>query len=49
MSSSEFADKGLSEYEKKVRVHALLAATAFLVLIPVGVLIPRYLRTSINQ
>ena len=31
-----FVDSGLSEYEKTVRDHGLLAAIAFLVLIPVG-------------
>jgi len=49
MSSPAFAHTGLSEYEKRVRDHGLLAAIAFLVLIPVGVLIPRYLRTYINR
>jgi hypothetical protein len=49
MSSPPFADTGLSEYEKRVRDHGLLAAIAFLVLIPVGVLIPRYLRTFTNR
>ena len=49
MSSPAFADIGLSEYEKRVRDHGLLAAIAFLVLIPVGVLIPRYLRTFTNR
>jgi len=49
MSSPAFVDTGLSEYEKRVRDHGLLAAIAFLVLIPVGVLIPRYLRTFTNR
>ncbi|KAI9442739.1 hypothetical protein H4582DRAFT_1809761 [Lactarius indigo] len=49
MSSPSFADFGLSEYEKRVRDHGLLAAIAFLVIIPVGVLIPRYLRTFTNR
>ncbi len=44
-----FVDSGLSDYEKKVRDHALLAGIAFLVLIPVGVLIPRYLRAFTNR
>ncbi|KAH9160047.1 hypothetical protein EDB89DRAFT_949827 [Lactarius sanguifluus] len=49
MSSPAFANFGLSEYEKRVRDHGLLAAIAFLVIIPVGVLIPRYLRTFTNR
>jgi len=49
MSNPYFANIGLSEYEKRVRDHGLLAGIAFLVLIPVGVLIPRYLRTFTNQ
>ncbi|KAF8265349.1 hypothetical protein EI94DRAFT_1736019 [Lactarius quietus] len=49
MSIPTFADTGLSEYEKRVRDHGLLAGIAFLVLIPVGVLIPRYLRTFTNR
>jgi len=47
--SNPFADTGLSEYEKRVRDHGLLAAIAFLVVIPVGVLFPRYVRTYFNQ
>ena len=39
----------LNEYEKKVRNHALLAGIAFLVVVPIGVLIPRYLRTFTNR
>jgi hypothetical protein len=39
----------LTEYEKKVRSHALLVAIAFLVVLPLGVLIPRYLRTFTNR
>ena len=39
----------LSEYEKKVRTHALLMGIAFLVIIPTGVLIARYLRTFTNR
>ncbi|KAI9459021.1 hypothetical protein F5148DRAFT_1320133 [Russula earlei] len=38
-----------SEYEKRVRDHALLASTAFLIIIPLGVLVPRYLRTFTNK
>ncbi|KAH9963750.1 hypothetical protein BC827DRAFT_1190607 [Russula dissimulans] len=38
----------LSEYEKRVRDHAILASTAFLIVIPLGVLIPRYFRTFTN-
>ncbi|KAH9062332.1 hypothetical protein EDB87DRAFT_1673828 [Lactarius vividus] len=49
MSGPAFANFGLSEYEKRVRDHGLLAAIAFLVIIPVGVLIPRYLRTFTNR
>jgi hypothetical protein len=39
----------LTEYETKVRNHALLAGIAFLVIVPIGVLIPRYLRTFTNR
>ena len=39
----------LTEYEKKVRTHALLMGIAFLVIIPMGVLIARYLRTFTNR
>ncbi|KAN0107376.1 hypothetical protein V8E52_010207 [Russula decolorans] len=39
----------LTEYEKKVRTHALLMGIAFLVIIPIGVLIARYLRTFTNR
>jgi hypothetical protein len=39
----------LTEYEKKVRNHALLVGIAFLVIVPLGVLIPRYLRTFTNR
>ncbi|KAH9962052.1 hypothetical protein BJV74DRAFT_871461 [Russula compacta] len=39
----------LSEYEKRVRDHALLASIAFLIIIPLGVLLPRYLRTFTNR
>jgi len=49
MSSPGFADTGLSEYEKRVRDHGLLAAIAFLIVMPLGVLLPRYVRTYVNQ
>jgi len=39
----------LSEYEKRVRDHALLATIAFMILLPIGVLIPRYWRTFSNR
>jgi len=39
----------LTDYEKKVRTHALLMGIAFLVVIPTGVLIARYLRTFTNR
>ncbi|KAI0260804.1 hypothetical protein BC834DRAFT_973108 [Gloeopeniophorella convolvens] len=39
----------LNEYEKRVRDHALLASIAFLILVPLGVLLPRYLRTFTNR
>jgi len=39
----------LTEYETKVRNHALLVGIAFLVIVPLGVLIPRYLRTFTNR
>ena len=39
----------LSEYEKTVRDHALLASIAFLIIMPLGVLVPRYLRTFTNR
>jgi len=38
----------LSLYEQRVRDHAILASVAFLIVIPLGVLIPRYLRTFTN-
>jgi hypothetical protein len=39
----------MSDYRDHVRNHALLAGIAFLVVIPLGVLIPRYLRTFTNR
>ncbi|KAI0271084.1 hypothetical protein BGY98DRAFT_937179 [Russula aff. rugulosa BPL654] len=39
----------LTDYEKNVRTHALLMGIAFLVVIPIGVLIARYLRTFTNR
>ncbi|KAI9459020.1 hypothetical protein F5148DRAFT_310760 [Russula earlei] len=38
-----------SEHEKKVRDHALLASISFLIVLPLGVLIPRYMRTFTNR
>ncbi|KAI0291150.1 hypothetical protein BC826DRAFT_1023950 [Russula brevipes] len=38
-----------TEYRDHIRNHALLAGIAFLVVIPLGVLIPRYLRTFTNR
>jgi hypothetical protein len=38
-----------SEYEDRVKDHALLASTAFLILAPIGVLAGRYLRTFTNE
>ncbi|KAI0293347.1 hypothetical protein B0F90DRAFT_1811833 [Multifurca ochricompacta] len=48
-SPSDFSNLPLDEYEKRVRNHGLLAAIAFLVLMPIGVFIPRYLRTFTNR
>jgi len=42
-------DMPLSEYEKNVRTHALLVGIAFLVILPIGALVPRYLRTFTNR
>jgi hypothetical protein len=38
----------LSEYEKRVRDHALLAVIAFMILLPIDVLMSRYWRTFSN-
>ncbi|KAI9511396.1 hypothetical protein F5148DRAFT_344255 [Russula earlei] len=38
-----------SEYEEKVRDHGLLASITFLVILPLGVLLPRYVRTFTNR
>ncbi|KAF9023335.1 hypothetical protein BDZ89DRAFT_1069943 [Hymenopellis radicata] len=46
MSSSSFP---LSSLEKQIKTHALLCATGFLILLPIGVLIPRYTRTFTNR
>jgi hypothetical protein len=35
----------LLPYEKKGRNHALLCTIGFMILLPIGVLVPRYLRT----
>jgi len=39
----------LHKYEQRVKHHALLASIAFLVIIPIGVLVPRYFRTFTNR
>ncbi|KAI0291142.1 hypothetical protein BC826DRAFT_970123 [Russula brevipes] len=39
----------MPDQKDTARDHALLAGTAFLVVIPLGVLVPRYLRTFTNQ
>jgi len=39
----------LSEYESKLRIHAILVSVSFLIIIPLGVLIPRLLRTFSNR
>ena len=39
----------LTDYEVKVRNHAVLMGTAFLVILPTGVLIARYLRNFTNR
>jgi hypothetical protein len=39
----------LTDYDKKVRTHALLMGIAFLVIVPTGVLFARYLRTFTNR
>ncbi|KAH9993163.1 hypothetical protein BJV77DRAFT_372323 [Russula vinacea] len=39
----------LTDYEVIVRNHAVLMGTAFLVILPIGVLIARYLRTFTNR
>lgn len=47
MSSQSSAD--ISEFKKNASVHGLLESIAFLVILPVGVLIARYLRTFTNR
>ena len=39
----------LTDYEVIVRNHAVLMGTAFLVILPTGVLIARYLRNFTNR
>ncbi|KAI9510105.1 hypothetical protein F5148DRAFT_1182489 [Russula earlei] len=38
-----------SVYEERARAHGILASVAFLIIVPLGVLIPRYLRTFSNR
>ncbi|KAI9510101.1 hypothetical protein F5148DRAFT_1147824 [Russula earlei] len=38
-----------SEHEERARAHGILASVAFLIIVPLGVLIPRYLRTFSNR
>ncbi|KAI0248130.1 hypothetical protein BJV78DRAFT_1285015 [Lactifluus subvellereus] len=47
--STEGYDMPLSLYEERVRNHALLMSISFLILLPIGALIPRYLRTFTNR
>ncbi|KAJ8075840.1 hypothetical protein PM082_021472 [Marasmius tenuissimus] len=43
------SDFPLSPIERQVRQHAILCATGFLILLPVGVLVARYTRTFTNR
>lgn len=39
----------LTDMERRARNHAVLCTTGFLILLPVGVLVARYIRTFTNR
>ena len=49
MSSHASEEQKFSEFKKDVSVHGLLAGISFLVVLPAGVLVARYLRTFTNR
>ena len=49
MPSQAAAEQKLLEFKKDVTVHGLLAGISFLVVLPAGVLVARYLRTFTNR
>ena len=49
MSSQGPPDNQFIEFKKNASAHGLLAGFAFLVVLPVGVLIARYTRTFTNR
>ncbi|KAK0489542.1 hypothetical protein EDD18DRAFT_1081321 [Armillaria luteobubalina] len=46
---SQFSNLPLTPIEQQLKTHAILSTTGFLILLPVGVLVPRYTRTYTNR